>query len=103
LQIPGLNYTYAPVPKHYIFSSVDHGHRCFKGFRNGPNGRVTTVFLYGTLKEEIYMQRPEGFIISGREGEVCRLIKSLYGLKQAFRVWNKFNEFLIFFTNEKHG
>ena len=59
---------------------------------------VKTAFLYGTLDEEIYMQQPEGFIVPGKEGEVCRLIKSLYGLKQASRVWNiKFNEFLILF------
>ena len=42
---------------------------------------VKTAFLYGDLDEEIYMHQPEGFILPGREGEVCRLIKSIYGLK----------------------
>jgi hypothetical protein len=49
---------------------------------------VKTAFLYGRLKEVIYMRQPEGFAVPGREKEVCRLIKSLYGLKQAPRVWN---------------
>ena len=46
---------------------------------------VKSAFLMGELKEEIYMDQPEGF----KEGElVCRLKKSLYGLKQSPRVWN---------------
>jgi hypothetical protein len=65
---------------------------------------VKTAFLYGTLDKEIYMQKPEGFIVPGKEGEVCRLIKSLYGLKQASRVWNiKLDEFLILFGLKKRS
>ena len=44
---------------------------------------IKTVYLYGELKEEIYMAQPEGFIKSGQEHKVCKLIKSIYGLKQA--------------------
>jgi len=44
---------------------------------------VKTAFLYGELDEEIFVSQPEGFLVPGREMEVCRLIKSLYGLKQA--------------------
>lgn len=54
---------------------------------------VSTAFLYGELKEEIYMKQPDGF--DDGSGRVCRLRKSLYGLKQAPRCWNKrFGDFL---------
>lgn len=46
---------------------------------------VTTTFLYGDLKEEVYMHRPEGMLSPGKENKVCRLNKSLYGLKQSSR------------------
>ena len=46
---------------------------------------VTTAFLYGDLEEEVYMQQPEGAVTPGQEGMVCRLKKSLYGLKQSPR------------------
>ena len=48
---------------------------------------VKTAYLYGELKEEIYMAQPEGFIKSGQEHKVCKLVKSIYGLKQAGWVW----------------
>jgi len=42
------------------------------------------------------MNQPEGFNVPGREKEVCLLKKSLYGLKQASRTWNKtFDSFLV--------
>ena len=50
---------------------------------------VKTAFLNGELEEEIYMEQPEGFITPEKEHKVCRLIKSLYSLKQAPKQWNK--------------
>ena len=48
---------------------------------------VKTTFLNGDLSEEIYMRQPEGFVQKGQEDKVCRLKKSIYGLKQASRQW----------------
>ena len=44
---------------------------------------IKMAYLYSKLKEEIYMAQPEGFIKSGQEHKVCKLVKSIYGLKQA--------------------
>ena len=50
---------------------------------------VVTAFLNGDLKEDIYMRQPPGYEISGRERQVLKLKKSLYGLKQSPRCWNE--------------
>ena len=49
---------------------------------------VKTAFLNGFLEEEVYMSQPEGFVSNDRPNLVCRLKKSIYGLKQASRSWN---------------
>ena len=50
---------------------------------------VKTTFLNGELEEEIYMNQSDGFIAQGQEGKVCRLLKSLYDLKQAPKQWHE--------------
>ncbi|KAK8916316.1 hypothetical protein KSP39_PZI023164 [Platanthera zijinensis] len=57
---------------------------------------VKTAFLHGDLEEEIYMRQPEGFEAKGKEDLVCRLKKSLYGLKQSPRMWyQKFDTYML--------
>ena len=48
---------------------------------------VKTTFLHGDLEKEIYITQPDGFKVSGKENWVCKLKKSLYGLKQSPRQW----------------
>jgi hypothetical protein len=65
---------------------------------------VKTAFLNGELEEEIYMDQPDGFIANVQENKVCKLLKSLYGLKQALKQWHeKFDNTLTsagFIVNE---
>ena len=49
---------------------------------------VTTAFLNGTLEDEVYMQQPKGFECPGKEEFVCKLNRSIYGLKQSPSCWN---------------
>lgn len=103
LQKAGIDYeeTYAPVAKLatvriVLAISVQKGY-----FLHQLD--VKTAFLYGTLKEEIFMAIPEG--LQASQGLVCKLQKSLYGLKQSPKCWNeKFNSFLLEygFDRSKH-
>ncbi|UYV72019.1 hypothetical protein LAZ67_9001568 [Cordylochernes scorpioides] len=51
---------------------------------------VKSAYLHGTLNETIYMEQPECFKKPGEENLFCKLKKSIYGLKQSGRCWNKF-------------
>ena len=54
---------------------------------------IKNVFLHGDFQEEVYMEQPPGFVAQGEIRKVCRLQKSLYGLKQSPRVWfGKFSQ-----------
>ena len=54
---------------------------------------VKTAFLNGNLSENVYMIQPEGFVDPTNARKICKLWKSIYGLKQASRSWNlRFDE-----------
>ena len=64
---------------------------------------VKTAFLKGNLEEEIYMMQLEGFIAKNQEYMVCKLKRSIYGLKQASRSWNiRFDQAIKSFSFEQN-
>ncbi|GJY03798.1 retrovirus-related pol polyprotein from transposon TNT 1-94 [Tanacetum coccineum] len=57
---------------------------------------VKTAFLHGTLKEDVHVCQPEGFIDADHPSHVYKLKKALYGLKQAPRAWyDELSKFLL--------
>ena len=51
---------------------------------------VKTAFLHGEIdQDDLYVKQPLGFVVKGKEDHVLRLLKSLYGLQQANKIWNK--------------
>ncbi|GKD89380.1 retrovirus-related pol polyprotein from transposon TNT 1-94 [Tanacetum coccineum] len=57
---------------------------------------VKTTFLHGTLKEDVYVCQPKGFIDADHPSHVYKLKKALYGLKQAPRAWyDELSKFLL--------
>ena len=87
-QTYGIDYseTFSPVVRfetlRYLFSLA--AENCYEIH----NMDVKTAFLNGDLEEEIYMELPEG-VFDRDKSKVCLLQKSLYGLKQSPRCWNK--------------
>ena len=56
---------------------------------------VKTAFLNGNIEEELYMMKPEGFIDPKNASKVCKLQRSIYGLKQTYKNWNlRFDEII---------
>nr|GEU53308.1 hypothetical protein [Tanacetum cinerariifolium] len=57
---------------------------------------VKTAFVHGSLKEDVYVYQPEGFIDADHPNHVYKLKKALYGLKQAPRAWyDELSTFLL--------
>ena len=97
-QVEGVDFneTFAPVAK---FSTI----RCLLALGAAMDLEmhqmdVKTAFLNGELEEDVYMDQPPGFVQEGQAHLVCKLKKSLYGLKQSPRAW--YESFHAFFTRE---
>ena len=64
---------------------------------------VKMDFLNGHLDEDIYMSQPDGFVKTGQEKKVCKLLKSIYGLKQTSMSWNlSFDEIIKTYNFEQN-
>ena len=97
-QEEGIDYleTYSPVVRTPTVWLVLHLATIMKWEIKQMN--VSNAFLHGDLKETVYMLQPAGFIDKARPTHVCKLNKSLYGLKQSPRAWfDKFSNFLLEF------
>jgi hypothetical protein len=86
-QVEGVDYdeTFAPVAR---YSSI----RLVVSIVAGMGWKihqmdVKTAFLNGVLDQEVYVEKPLGFVVHERETHVCHLKRALYGLKQAPRAW----------------
>ena len=86
-QRPGIDFneTFAPVARFSSIRAILHLAACQDWELDQLD--ITTAFLNGDLDEEIFMEQPPGFE-EGGPGSVCRLQKSLYGLRQSPRQWN---------------
>ncbi|GMF41846.1 unnamed protein product [Phytophthora lilii] len=87
-QRPGIDYTetFAPVTRKESINTV----LAIAAAEDleAENVDVDTAFLYGEVKEEIYMDQPDGFEDQANTTKKCLLKKALYGTKQAARQWN---------------
>jgi len=95
-QLPGLDYneTFIPIVKpttiHIVLSIVITCGWVIRQFD------VKNVFLHGDLREDVFMTQPQGLVHPDFLTHLCKLNKSLYGLKQVPRAWfHKFNGFLL--------
>ena len=87
-QKPGIDYTDTYVPVAHLESTRTILHISASLNWEIHQMDVKMAFLHGDLKEEVYMEQPEGMKESGKESWVCYVRKTLYGLMQAARAWN---------------
>jgi hypothetical protein len=95
-QTYGIDYeeTYSPVTKMTTIKAII-AMVATKGW-SLHQMNVKSVFLHGDLQEEVYMEQPPGYVDQTHFNLVCRLKKTLYGLKQTPRAWlDKIGQYLV--------
>nr|GEV40957.1 retrovirus-related Pol polyprotein from transposon TNT 1-94 [Tanacetum cinerariifolium] len=92
-QKEGINFeeSFEPVARLELFVAYAT-HKSFPVYQTD----VKTSFIYGPLKEKVYVNQPDGFIDPHHLDKVYHLKKALYGLKQAPRAWyDELSNFLV--------
>ena len=95
-QVPGVDYeeTFSPVVRFESVRSI-----LALSAKQGWSTHhmdVSTAFLNGDLNETLFMSQPQSFEVKGKEKYVCKLRKSIYGLKQSSKCWHDaFSSFLL--------
>ena len=87
-QIPGIDYsdTFSPTVRLDTLRMLLHLAACFGWHRAQDD--VKGAFLHSEVDHDIYIKQPQGF--DDGTGRVGHLLRSLYGLKQASRLWNQY-------------
>ena len=97
-QIPGLDYDKTTAPTAHLESLRAIAHITASLGWELHQFDIKTAFLNSILPEDeqLYMEQPSSFEIPGKEDWVLHLMKSIYGMKQASRVWNiTFNSTIV--------
>jgi hypothetical protein len=94
--VPGLDFdkTTSPTARLESIRTILHV-AAVKGWST-RQADVKTAYLNGTLDEPVYMRQPKGLETPGKEHKIMKVFKSLYGMRQAGRIWNQtLNEAMI--------
>ena len=88
-QIEGIDYeeTFAPTAKFVTIRNIISLATNLRWLLEQAD--IDTAFLWSKIREDIFMQEPEGHIDEQHPDYVCKLQKSLYGLKQSAHLWNQ--------------
>ncbi|KAJ9561711.1 hypothetical protein OSB04_006871 [Centaurea solstitialis] len=110
---PDVPIAFHKAPRHCtrypIQNYVAYSHIALDAIHHWPLHQlhVKNTFLKGVLEEEVYMEQPPGFIVKEEASKVCRLHRSLYGLKQSPKAWFEFwmirsiSDYSIFFRQKQ--
>ena len=90
-QLPGINFTKTTAPTAHLESFCSLLHLAATLQWDVQHFDIKTAFLHGILPDDetAYMEQPPSFEVPGKEKWVMRLMKSIYGMRQASQCWNE--------------